>query len=157
MDKVISNYVCNKIFRKSFFDSLRFPEGMYFEDRYLMSEILDKCYMARLSDYGMYYYYQRSNQVTSKPDSAFILESKIKADLNFVKHTMHFKSLRSQCIERYYNCLFYLDKIKSSGWTLGKDVLHDLKSNIPSCFIILLSKVPLGIKINMLKILVKGL
>lgn len=156
-DNDISNYVCNKIFRRSFFESLRFPEGMYFEDRYLMSEILEKCNMAYLSDKGMYYYYQRSNQVTSKPDSVFVLESKIKADLNIVKHTVHFKSLRSQYIERYYNCLFYLDKIKRFGWTLSKDVLYDLKSNIPSFKIILLSKAPLGIKVNLLRILIKGL
>ncbi len=150
--KDISNYVCNKIFRIVFFKSLRFPEGFFFEDRYLMSEILETANKVYLNNKGCYFYYERPNQVTSKPESEFILQSKYKADMNIVAHIKDYSSLNSQCIERFYNCFYYAERMSNYNLKLSELMIEELKKIAPSYKKLLLSTNPIGIKVRLLRL-----
>ena len=153
----IANYVCNKIFRKSLFESLRFPEGMYYEDRYLMGDLLEKCHRVAICDHGLYFYRQRPAQTTSLPESEFVLLSKIKADLNIAKHTRVYNTLLNANIERIFNCISYRQKMIDSGWPLDSQIEQDLRHEFPSIQRILRSTVPAGIKIELIKTAILGL
>lgn len=50
------SYACNKIFKKSLWDGIRFPAGKYFEDLHTIPYVLEKCRKAVKSDIGMYHY-----------------------------------------------------------------------------------------------------
>ena len=155
--KVISNYVWNKIFRRHVFQRTRFREGMYYEDRHLMSEIFEDVDSIYLSDTGLYYYYERDGQVTSKPDNEYILNSKIYADLSISQHIKKYPSLSYQYIERYYNCLFYYKKAKKNKWTIREDILDILRRECPSFWNIFFSPVPIGIKLQIIKAKLLGI
>mgnify|MGYP007039076146 CR=1 FL=1 len=51
----------NKIFRKQIFDNIHF-----YEDRYLMCQLLTSISNIYISDIGTYYYYERENQIIQK-------------------------------------------------------------------------------------------
>ena len=130
--KVISNYVWNKIFRRHVFQRTRFRTGLY-------------------------YYYERDGQVTSKPDNEYILNSKIYADLSISQHIKKYPSLSYQYIERYYNCLFYYKKAKKNKWTIREDILDILRRECPSFWNIFFSPVPIGIKLQIIKAKLLGI
>lgn len=155
--KVISNYVWNKIFRRHIFQHKRFREGMYYEDRYLMSEILEDIDSIYLSDVGLYFYYEREGQVTSKPDNAFILNSKMIADLSISQHIKKYPSLSYQYLERYFNCIYYYKKAKKNQWGINTHTLNELKKNCPSFLSLIKSSAPIGIKLQVLKTKLFGL
>jgi glycosyltransferase EpsH len=60
-DKIITSYMWNKIFRKQIFDNIHF-----YEDRYLMCQLLTSISNIYISDIGTYYYYERENQIIQK-------------------------------------------------------------------------------------------
>lgn len=144
----ITNYVCDKIFRRDIFLNLRFKENMYYEDRYLMCSILAKSNKIYFSDYGMYHYRTHAAQTTQKPYSPFVLQSLITADLNIVKHIVPYPSLYNVLIERYSNCLHYFNIIQKHQWQLEQTLKDELQENIPTWKHILSSQVPIGIKIR---------
>lgn len=55
----IEAYSCGKLYHKSIFQKVRFPEGMVFEDFYLIPEIVLKETGVAKCDAQLYYYYQR--------------------------------------------------------------------------------------------------
>lgn len=59
------NYVCNKIFLKSLFDGIKFPEGYRFEDIAVMYKLFDKAKTIYVSNSILYNYLQRDNNITS--------------------------------------------------------------------------------------------
>lgn len=151
INKRLANYAWNKIYRKSLFDSSRFPVGMYYEDRFFMCELLKNCKRIASSDLGLYLYRQRSGQITSFPDSESVLLSKIKADLNIAKHTKSYGTLLNANIERFFNCISYRQKMIDNGWPLDFQIEQDLRREFPSIQRVLRSRVPVGIKIELIK------
>lgn len=61
----VYNYVCNKIFSKSLFDDIKFPESYRFEDIAVMYRLFDKAKTIFVSDDILYNYLQRDNNITS--------------------------------------------------------------------------------------------
>ncbi len=62
---IITSSVCNKIFRKEVFESIRFPPGQGYEDHFLIvdfSEIIQNVY---LSNKGCYHYVVRDGSTTN--------------------------------------------------------------------------------------------
>lgn len=59
------NYVWNKIFRRHLFDGIRFPEGLVFEDVYIMPQILKHAHVVATTDKGMYCYCFNKHGITS--------------------------------------------------------------------------------------------
>ena len=147
----ISNYVWNKIFKKELFKTIRFREGMYYEDRYIMCDLLTTAKKLVTSDRGLYLYYDRPRQ-TTKILNDFSLQSKLIADMNIVRHIVHEKQLRDCYIERYNNCLYYLSKITHfTSIEINNEISHDIKYYSPSLFVLLLSHMPIGLKLNVLR------
>ncbi len=57
-------YAWNKIYRRSLFRDVRYPEGRHFEDVFVFPEILDRVRGVQLSDAGLYYYRFRADSIT---------------------------------------------------------------------------------------------
>ena len=55
---------CGKIFKKSLFKEIRFPEGKLCEDYYIMYKLLDNCNKVSYVSDIFYYYYQRSGSIS---------------------------------------------------------------------------------------------
>ena len=61
-------YAWNKIYKKTLFNSVRFPEQHVFEDVYTLPKILSKCHIVATTNQGMYYYCWNSNGITAQAD-----------------------------------------------------------------------------------------
>lgn len=81
-DKIISWFIWDKIYRKELFDTLRFREGMIFEDNYLVADILEKANKAFISNKGVYNYWWRSNSTTTTTHN-------LKKDIDTQKVNLH--------------------------------------------------------------------
>lgn len=68
-NNTISWIVCDKIFKRELFSTLRFREGMVYEDNYLIAEILSNIKCLFVSEKGIYYYHARENSTTTSPHS----------------------------------------------------------------------------------------
>lgn len=144
----ISNYVCNKIFRKEVFRDVSFKEGIIYEDRYLMSVILGQISRIDTSSIGMYYYYDRPHQ-TTKINNSFSLYSKLLADLRIVSSIAGYPSLLDEQIKRFNNCLTYYSQI-SKDCNYSLKLREKLNTHTPPIWKILFSGVAVGIKIRIL-------
>ncbi|MBR5325253.1 MAG: glycosyltransferase family 2 protein [Prevotella sp.] len=61
-------YACNKIFRKSLFEEVRFPVGRVFEDTQTLPRLLEKTGTVVTCSLGLYYYCSNSNGITQTAD-----------------------------------------------------------------------------------------
>lgn len=59
----ISCSACNKLFKKEFFNSLRFPVGKLYEDRLVMHDWLVSCQKIAWIDKSFYYYVARETSI----------------------------------------------------------------------------------------------
>lgn len=60
----ISYFACNKIFKKSLFDEMRFAKGMHFEDIELIPQLLLHCETIAKTDAFHYQYFERSDSIS---------------------------------------------------------------------------------------------
>lgn len=74
--------VCDKIFKKTLLENLRFKEGMLYEDNYLLVDILRKSKKIYLSAQGIYFYHYRPGSTTQSAHS-------LKKDLDTQKVSLH--------------------------------------------------------------------
>lgn len=58
-------YAWNKIFRRSLFDGVRFPEGETFEDAAICPVLVKACNAIRYSNVGRYLYYSNNSGITA--------------------------------------------------------------------------------------------
>jgi len=68
-DTLVSWIVCDKIFKRELFDTVRFKEVMVYEDNYMIAEVLPGIKSLFISDKGVYYYHARQNSTTTSPHS----------------------------------------------------------------------------------------
>ena len=61
-------YACNKIFRRTLFDSVRFPVGRVFEDAYTLPRLLRQVKTVQTTCQGLYYYCSNSEGITQTAD-----------------------------------------------------------------------------------------
>lgn len=57
-------YACNKVFRRSLFDHCLFPEGLTFEDAWLLPRLLPHCRAIATVTTGLYRYYDNPQGIT---------------------------------------------------------------------------------------------
>lgn len=57
---------CNKLYKKSLFDSLRYPIGKQHEDAFLIHRLAYQCNKIACVQYPLYYYVQRKGSIMSK-------------------------------------------------------------------------------------------
>ena len=74
-ENIVNNYrVCvwNKLYKKSIFKNIRFPDGRIFEDRYVICDILNEAMAISYFNKPLYYYVYRSNSIVNKYDLNYI-------------------------------------------------------------------------------------
>lgn len=57
-------YACNKVFRRTLWNTICFPQGKYFEDILTIPHVLGKAGVIRMSDRGLYYYCARTGSIS---------------------------------------------------------------------------------------------
>ena len=63
LDDKINNYAWNKLYKRELFKNIRFPEGRYFEDIFIMYRIFDLCERISVLDSPSYHYLQRAESI----------------------------------------------------------------------------------------------
>lgn len=85
-------YACNKIYRSSLFNNVRFPKGKVFEDVFTLPLILTNAKSLKTSDKGLYYYCANNNGITSTATGKE-LQQLLEA---------HLRVIQQWCDDRYY-------------------------------------------------------
>ena len=62
-NKWLVSYVWNKLYKRSLFDGIYFPEGQTYEDIYIMHTIFQKCYRIVCNQNEKYNYYMRKDSI----------------------------------------------------------------------------------------------
>lgn len=103
-------YACNKIFRKSLFDDVRFPVGKVFEDAKTLPLLLKKAKTIQTVSQGLYYYCSNSNGITQTADGhalrmllephAEIIKNMQRRDQNFQTYYLHVLNIQIDVCER---------------------------------------------------------
>lgn len=57
------NYICNKLFKKTLFDSVMFPGGKWMEDLATTYRLIEECEVVSYCPTKLYFYYQRPDSV----------------------------------------------------------------------------------------------
>ncbi len=89
------NYVCNKAFNRSIFETVRFPEGLTYEDANVMPQIADISNGIAVSNYSGYAYFRyRSGNISSTVSNlnslCLIKNAEIKCRLSNAKYNKYF-------------------------------------------------------------------
>lgn len=74
----LHTYACNKIYRRSLFDNVRFPRGKVFEDAWTLPLLLRQCHKVMTTSRGFYHYQWNPDGITAKADGhqlAMLLEA----------------------------------------------------------------------------------
>ena len=85
-------YACNKLFRRTLFEDVRFPVGKVFEDAWTLPLLLRKARRVATCDKGLYYYCYNQQGITAQAggqELALLLEA-------------HQQILSTWCDDRYY-------------------------------------------------------
>jgi hypothetical protein len=86
------SYACNKIYRRSLFDEIRFPVRRVFEDAATLPLLLDKAGTVKTTEKGLYYYCANEKGITATADGqqlAMLLDA-------------HLQVISRWCDEVYY-------------------------------------------------------
>ena len=59
--------VCNKLFKASLFQNIRFPKGKYYEDTFVYHELLYRAKCVVLTGSNSYWYLERSDSIVGSP------------------------------------------------------------------------------------------
>lgn len=137
--KRINSYMCNKIFKKDIFNSLRFKEEIYFEDRILLSYILERSNGFLFSNTGMYYYTQRDGQITSLVENEKFIFSQIMSNLSIMEFLLQYKEFYDVALQKYSECIYWAKKSKDN-------YLKDILEKCPPLMSSLFSNAKLGHK-----------
>lgn len=131
--KLIRGYVCDKIFRKSVFENIRFPEGMQLaEDAFCIVDFVKAIKCLYISELGHYDYFYRENSATVQYSPKKCLDS-----FNCkMKHFAFLCTLENVELEKfnYFLPLYkeYLNvKIMHNGKILLKEELSIIRKHIP--------------------------
>ncbi len=108
----LHTYACNKIFRKSLFGQVRFPEGKTFEDAHTLPHLLHHAATIATSSIGYYHYYRNEESITTQADGR-AWQSLLEAQVNVLKDMMPLQSLKA---EHYYMHVF---NIQLYAYALG--------------------------------------
>jgi glycosyltransferase involved in cell wall biosynthesis len=105
-DKLLSQ-VCNKIYTKKLFDNLRYPEGIFYEDRFISVDLFLRTKTAIFTGKVKYNYFIRQGSTCNKPFS--------KADIDYVNVMIHDKEkLGDISEENKINSQYYIADAVSS-------------------------------------------
>ncbi len=110
----IDSSACDKLFEKSLFDNIRFPVGRYNEDIFIMTKILfDAKKIVHIGE-SKYYYYHRSNSITTEKfsENKMDLLDASQQVLDFVSDK--YPDLKSKAVSFHHKGIIYLLSILQS-------------------------------------------
>lgn len=129
-DGVITNFLWNKVFLKSIFDDIKFPEHQIYEDMYVMPKLIEKInklcydesklygYFIRSSSYVNTYnmiknknYLDFSDQIYGYLNKYLFLTSDLKKYRTFYIYSAFLQAVKSNC-DDIINCDYMLDYYK---------------------------------------------
>ena len=128
--KRVAVTVCNKLFRRSLFDQIRFLEGKYFEDTFIGYEILRQCSTLAITTKAEYFYVQRSASISHQVNSYWdFLEAN---NLRYQQVISDYPYLELKC--RKMTLLFFLCALRGIV-ALGiyaeiKEIMECIRKNI---------------------------
>ena len=139
--KTLTNYVCDKIFRKEVFENIRFPNNQIFEDRYVFSMIIKECNSIYINDFGLYFYRTNATSTTHQKRTMYFIKCQILADINTLNNIP--QSLVDQIAYVYWNILCNYSNLRTNNSEII-EIPHIKLSQI------IKANTPIGIKLNLL-------
>lgn len=112
-------YAVNKIYRKSLWDGVEFPEGKLFEDILVIPSIMEKCEYILRSNRGLYYYCDRTGSI-SNTINITVKTDYIKANLLLLDKLTHNGQVEKSAIDDLY---LYISNAQIVLLQLGGGVL----------------------------------
>lgn len=116
---IYMNIACNKLYKKSLFNEVKFPVGKLHEDGFTTYKLLNMCKKIYMSNCDLYCYYQRNDSIMNKKFS----ESRIDEYFVYCERRKFFRehNLKEVSIENektILTCIFSLTtKILKSDWS----------------------------------------
>ncbi|MCR4602716.1 MAG: glycosyltransferase [Prevotella sp.] len=101
------SYACNKIFRRSLFQNIKFPTGRVFEDMATLPLLIQEASCIRTTNSGCYYYVENTGGITSTATGK-------ELDMLLQAHRI---AMQHWCDDRYYMYVFniQLDVCRLTG------------------------------------------
>lgn len=147
---LINNSACNKMFKRTLFDQIQFPKGMWYEDLATIPIILSKADCIAKVNEGLYYYLQREQSIAHTiNEKVFDIYKAIKmvedyfsgANLNdeiekmYIEHGLNLTTLRikndAKDVVRYFKLNNqYLDKYYPAWRKIKKFEEYSMKKKI---------------------------
>lgn len=128
LNNKISSIVCDKIFKSTLFDNLRFPLNQTLEDHYLLSDIFMNSSKILISNRQLYFYFQRENSIMNLSKNLKHMHSSFKAYENKIKvanllvdkelKLLAIKGLASDFFQYYRLIYFYVHNEKKEMYKL---------------------------------------
>ncbi len=97
-------YACNKIFSRSLFDDLRFPEGESFEDAAICPKIVKLCNAICYSNKGLYLYHANKGGITHNY-SFTVQEPLLRHNITLLSSISHLPGLKRESVKIWHECL----------------------------------------------------
>ncbi len=130
--RTTNNFAWNKLYRKSLFDTIRFPKGKIFEDIFTMYKLIDASNKIVLSSECKYYYARRDNSITLSSFNMSHLDN-IEAYIERYRYiSSKYSKLESICRRQIFTSVIWvLNKVYITGNAeLYNQVLTHIKDMI---------------------------
>lgn len=120
-----------KMYKKELFNDIRFPEGKYCEDYYIMYKLFDKTNKIVYDSRPLYYYLQREGSITKKKE--LLLDYVYASEEQMEYISKKYPELEIYCKSAY--ALSYLtiyNKVIINGGVVSKKIIKEFKEKIKS-------------------------
>lgn len=101
------SYAWNKIYRRSLWQGLTFPEGLYFEDLYVIPMVMQRAAVILAVPTGLYYYCSRNGSITTRVSLKKRLDL-FHAALELYRRLLTESGWRAETLDRLY--LYIMDR-----------------------------------------------
>lgn len=125
--EIASVAAVDKLYRRSLFDNVRYPEGKTIEDGYVIVDILSACSKIVISTEQLYYYVHRKGSITTNAFSKKNLDAIITYEKNYNIIKNKYPAIVDTAKMRLCWAYFYvLDKIIYDKTTENRDIKKDV-------------------------------
>lgn len=125
--EIASVAAVDKLYRRSLFDNVRYPEGKTIEDGYVIVDILSACSKIVISTEQLYYYVHRKGSITTNAFSKKNLDAIDTYEKNYNIIKNKYPAILDTARMRLCWAYFYvLDKIIYDKTTENRDIKKDV-------------------------------
>ncbi|MBQ7300531.1 MAG: glycosyltransferase family 2 protein [Clostridia bacterium] len=128
------NYAWGKIYRRTLFADVRYPEGKVFEDSFTTYKLLFQCDQVAYFDIPLYYYYVNGDGITKSPwtPRELVIFDAMREQLEFYNSNGHTRAYRKEH-ELYvnhfaYQCVRIQDN--KEDLSANKKYLHEIRREL---------------------------